>query len=162
MALPADAQAIYDRLIADPVLAALVGQFLRPDGQQPLTAISVMEIGERLPESWEPSGLELRIIRTPSYPRAMPLLGDEVMLRPVFRIHLTQWSLSSAGNYVLQAAVQRVLVLLPGATAADVGIEAGVTGLAQSVIRWMNPEVYATPAVPPEPEPEPEPDPGEG
>lgn len=156
MALPVDAVAIYDRLAADSVLAALIGQFTRPFAQGPIAAISVMEQGERLPEGWSQLGLEVRIIRTPSYPQAIPLMGDEVLLRPVFRMHLTQWSLSTAGVYVLQAAAQRVLALLPGATAEDVTLQAGVTGLSQLVVRWMNPEVSATSAVPPAPPAPPE------
>jgi hypothetical protein len=163
MALPTTPEGIYDLIEADPILPGLLGEFVRPSPQEPLPMLSVMHQGERLPERWEPQGLEVRIAREVSYPDARAMHSGEVHLRPIFRLYVTQWTKGEA-DYVLQTATERLLALLPGATAEDVSLPPELAGgLGQVAVKWQNPEPYLPhDALTNIPEPEPEGGEGDG
>jgi hypothetical protein len=163
------AEAIYDRLLADPELVAGLGIYRRRDGTT-VPAARVATTGDRLP-GVERQGVELVILRFP-YPSPVPLLGLETLVNPMWRLYVAQWTTADGLNRAWEVA-RRVIALLPGATAAPVdmtverqsGSDMGI--LDQFAIRWVDvTDVVETPEVIPSlplPEPEPEPvDPEEG
>jgi len=136
--LPTTAQQIYDRLTADPVVSAGLGTYLLPGGAS-LPAISVLAANENLPPGTVAGGIEITINRMPGL-MPQPLLTGETLLNPTWRIYLVAWD--ALGS--LQALAERVICLLPGATAS--GIQGDPPGeglgvLEQVVITWTNPTV---------------------
>jgi hypothetical protein len=72
------------------------------------------------------------------------LLDEETLLNPTYRIYVMGWQ-SVAG---LRAIAERVIALLPGATAASIEGDApgdGIGVIDQVVVRWTNPVVSVAP-----------------
>lgn len=134
--MPSSAQAIYDRLAADAVVSAALGVYVLPTGAT-LPAISVLAANETLPAGTAAGGIEVVITRIPGYaPRA--LLTAETLLNPTWRVTVLAWD--SLAN--LQPVVERIIALLPGATATTIPGDApgeGIGVLDQVVITWTNP-----------------------
>lgn len=136
MALPTSAQDIYDLLSADDTISDALGTYLLPGGQE-LPAISVLAANENLPAGTVTGGIEVTITAMPGYsPQA--LLTFETLLRPTWRIYVVAWD--ALGS--LQTVAERVIALLPGATAT--GLQGDPPGeglgiLEQVVITWTNP-----------------------
>ena len=140
--LPTTAQGIYDRLQADAALMALVGVYALVDGTT-MPAMAVLSANEKLPPETGIDGIEVVITGVSAY-APQPMLTFETLLRPSWRIYVVAYS--STTN--LQAATERILTLLPGATAVGVPGDApgmGIGVLDQQVVSWINP-VYAVSA----------------
>lgn len=134
MPLPATAEAIYDLLAADSVIAAGLGTYTLPDGTV-RPAIGSFAANEKLPEGTVSNGIEVAITRVPGFaPRTMQ---DGVAPNPTWRIYLVGWGAAAT----LQAMTQRVLLLLPGATASQQGDApgSGIGVMDQTVVTWSNP-----------------------
>jgi hypothetical protein len=143
MTLPATAQAIYDLLLADPAIAAALGTYTLADGVTTRPAIAVLAANETLPPGTTAVGIEVTITEIPGYAPQV-LLSEETLLNPTFRVHVMGWQ-SIAG---LRAIAERVIALLPGATAASIEGDApgdGIGVIDQVVVRWTNPVVFVTP-----------------
>jgi hypothetical protein len=143
MTLPATAQDIYDLLLADATIAAALGTYTLADGVTTGPAISVLAGNETLPPGTTAEGVEITITEIPGYAPQV-LLSEETLLNPTYRIYVMGWQ-SIAG---LRAIAERVIALLPGATAANVEGDApgdGIGVIDQVVIRWTNPVAVVTP-----------------
>jgi len=142
MTLPATAQAIYDRLLADATIAAALGTYTLADGTS-RPAIAVLARNETLPPGTTAVGIEMVITAVPAFaPRV--LLGEETLINPTWRIYVMGWQ--SAAQ--LQAVAERVIALLPGATATSLDGNApgeGIGVIDQVIIRWTNPTAVVTP-----------------
>jgi hypothetical protein len=142
MALPTTAQAIYDRLLADAVIAAALGTYTLANGTS-RPAIAVLARNETLPPRTTAVGIEMVITAVPGFAPQV-LLGEETLTNPTWRIYVMGWQ--SAAQ--LQAAAERVIALLPGATATSVDGDApgeGIGVVDQVIIRWTNPTAVVTP-----------------
>ncbi len=142
MTLPATAQAIYDRLLADTAIAAALGSYTLTDGTT-RPAIAVLAANETLPPGTTAVGIELVITAVPGFGPQV-LLTTETLTNPTWRIYVMGWRSIAQ----LQTVAQRVMALLPGATVASVEGDApgeGIGVLDQVVIRWTNPTVVVTP-----------------
>lgn len=142
MTLPATAQAIYDRLLADATIAAALGSYTLADGTT-RPAIAVLAANESLPPGTTAVGIELVIKSVPGFAPQV-LLSSETLPNPTWRIYVMGWQSAAA----LQAVAQRVMALLPGATASDISGDApgeGIGVIDQVVIRWTNPTLVVTP-----------------
>ncbi len=138
MALPSTAQAIYDRLQADAAIAAALGTYTLVDGTT-RPAIAVLAANEKLPPGTVAHGIELVITAVPGFANRV-LLSTETLPNPTWRIYVMGWQ--SAAQ--LQAVAQRVLALLPGASATPVPGDApgeGIGVIDQVAITWTNPTV---------------------
>jgi hypothetical protein len=132
--LPATAEQIYDLLTADPVVSAALGSYTSPTGATG-PAVAVLAANERLPEGTTASGIEVVITRVPGF--APRVLMEETSTNPTWRIYVMGWKTAAQ----LQAVAERIIALLPGATAAAVPGDApgdGIGVLDQVVIRWTN------------------------
>ena len=141
MPLPATAQDIYDVLLADATIAAALGTYTLADGTS-RPAIAVLAANESLPPGTTAVGIELVITAVPGF--APSLTQEATLPNPTWRIHVMGWQ--SAAQ--LQTVAQRVMALLPGATAASVEGDApgdGIGVIDQVVVRWTNPTVVVTP-----------------
>jgi hypothetical protein len=139
---PTTAQAIYDRLLADTTLAANLGTYTLKDGTT-RPAVAVLAANEAMIPGVSNTGVELVITDIPGY-APQTLIGGEVLPNPTWRIYLVAWG-DTAG---LQTIAQRVMVLLPGSSAASVEGDAPGEGMGvvdQTVIHWTNPAVVVTP-----------------
>lgn len=136
MPLPATAQAIYDLLVADAVISAGLGTYTFADGNQ-IPAIAVLFSGEHLPPGTTVEGIEVTITALPGY-GPQPLLTFETLLKPTWRIYIAGWQSAAT----LQAMAERVIALLPGATASTPTPDApgeGIGVIDQVVVAWTNP-----------------------
>jgi hypothetical protein len=142
MTLPATAQAIYDRLLADTAIAAALGSYTLTDGTT-RPAIAVLAANETLPPGTTAVGIELVITAVPRNAERV-LLTTETLTNPTWRIYVMGWQSIAS----LRTVADRVVALLPGATSANVEGDApgeGIGVLDQVVIRWTNPTVVVTP-----------------
>jgi hypothetical protein len=135
MPLPATAQEIYDLLLADETIADGLGTYTFADGTiQP--AIVPLFSNEDLPAGTVVEGIEIAITRLPFYgPQA---LYNGVLLNPTFRVYIVAWGSAAT----LQAMAERVMMLLPGATAQTLEGDKPGEGLGvidQVVVAWTNP-----------------------
>ena len=138
MTLPATAEAIYDRLLADAAIAAALGTYTLADGTS-RPAIAVLAKNESLPPGTIAEGVELVITRVPGFANRALLTGG-TLPNPTWRIYVMGWQ--SAAQ--LQAVAERVLVLLPGASTNPVEGDApgeGIGVIDQLVVTWTNPTV---------------------
>lgn len=138
MTLPATAEAIYDRLMADGAIAAALGTYTLADGTT-RPAIAVLAANETLPPGTTATGIELVITAVPGFANR-PLLSTETLTNPTWRIYVMGWQ--SAAR--LQAVAQRILALLPGASSVPVPGDApgkGIGVIDQVAITWANPTV---------------------
>ena len=136
MALPTSAQDIYDLLVADEAISEALGVYLLPGGDT-IPAISVLAANEQLPAGTTPGGLEIVITAMPGY-SPQPLLSFETLLRPTWRIYVVAWE--SLGE--LQTVTERIMALLPGATASSLQGDPpgeGIGLIDQAVITYTNP-----------------------
>lgn len=147
MPFPTTGPALFDLFAGDVILSGdeeeetpgLLGSYLLPEDEV-RPALSVLMPEEVLPEEWSTRGVEVAISRFPTN-GPTPLASGEVLLRPLFRIYVSQHRVAPGGAYNLQQVVDRILTLLPGATSADSTLPGGIGGLAQVAIRWTNVEV---------------------
>lgn len=142
MALPATAQGIYDVLLADATLAAALGTYTLANGVSG-PAIAVLAANEKLPEGATATGIEVVITAVPGFAPKV-LMTTETLTNPTWRIYVMGWQSATQ----IQTVVQRVLALLPGATAASVPGDAPGSGIGvmdQVVVSWTNPTVTVTP-----------------
>ena len=140
MGLPTTAQALYDLLVADATVYAALGTYTLADGTA-RKAIAVLAANEHLPEGTVAEGIEVVITAVPGYAPQV-LLSDEVMLNPTWRIYVMAWQSIAS----LQAVAERIIALLPGATASTVPGDAPGSGIGvmdQVVITYTNPCVVA-------------------
>ncbi|MEB3169338.1 MAG: hypothetical protein VKK97_11495 [Synechococcaceae cyanobacterium] len=135
MALPTTAAELFDLLMADETISDGLGTYTFKDGTT-APAMVPLFAGESLPPGTTIDGIEISISRLPLYgPQA---LYDGVMLNPTFRIYVAAWGDAST----LQAMVERVMALLPGATGRSIEGDkpgAGLGVIDQVVVAWTNP-----------------------
>lgn len=134
------AQGLYDLLAADATIAAALGTYTLPDGTV-RPAIGVFFANEKLPEGTISDGIEVSITALPGY--ATQALQEEVATNPTWRIYVVGWQSGAQ----LQAVAERILFLLPGATASTVPGDAPGSGIGvmdQVVVTWTNPAVAVT------------------
>lgn len=140
--LPATAEAIYDRLVADTAIAAALGTYTLADGTS-RPAIAVLAANESMPAGTIAEGIELVITAVPGFANR-PLLSTETLPNPTWRIYVMGWQ--SAAQ--LQAVAQRILALLPGAKTTPIDSDApgkGIGVVDQVVVTWTNPTLVVTP-----------------
>lgn len=136
---PTNAQAIYDWLEADPGLSSMLGTYQLADGTL-LPALAVLWPTESMPPGVTPRGVEVVIWRQTSG-NSRAFLTGEVQPNPVWRITVTQWQPAELAEHEYEAVLDRLAVLLPGASWTDVSMPGVTTGLAQAAVRWANPAV---------------------
>lgn len=139
MPLPATAQELYDLLTADPVISAGLGIYTFANGSQ-IPAAAVLHTNEKLPPGTTATGIEITITGLPGY-SAQPVLSGGVLINPTWRIYVVGWQ-SPAG---LQEIAERLLALLPGATATSLPGDAPGEGIGvfdQVVVTWTNPTAF--------------------
>ena len=145
MALPTTGEEIYDLLLADPTISAALGTYLLPaSGGTPtlMPAIGVFFDNEKLPEGTIADGIEISITRMPGYAPKV-LIGDETILNPTWRVYVVGWQSAA----LLQSVTERVIALLPGATAETIPGDSPGSGMgvmAQRAITWTNPVAMVT------------------
>jgi hypothetical protein len=137
MPLPSDPLGVYDLLAADATLTALLGTYTLPGGTT-RTAIACLWPNERGPGGSTTAGVEVVIARGTTGTTEPHLSGGETTSR-VIRLYVTQWQPASS-PFRLEAAVERVCQLLPGATWQPVNLPDGLTGLGQYAVRWDSEE----------------------
>ena len=143
MPLPADSGELFDLLDADATLQGLVGTYAFKGGGTG-RAITRLWPNEPRDQAAVCSGVEVAIGRVPTR-ISRPLLTGETMATNTLRIYVTQWSVPEGGTPQHDAVVSRIMVLLQGqAEATPSGLPDGLTGLAQTVIRYVAPEVQAS------------------
>jgi hypothetical protein len=134
MALPATAAELFDLLMADEAIADGLGTYTFKDGTT-APAMVPLFAGESLPPGTTMDGIEVSISRLPMYgPRT---LYSGVLLNPTFRIYVAAWGAADT----LQAMAERVMALLPGATARAMDGDPpgeGIGVIDQVVIAWTN------------------------
>ena len=138
MPLPATAAAIYDLLTADATISAALGVYTLANGTTK-PAAAVLAANEKLPEGTVADGIELVITAVPGFAPQV-LMTAETLPNPTWRIYVMGWQ--SAAQ--LQTIAQRIMVLLPGATATTVPGDAPGSGIGvidQVVMTWTNPTV---------------------
>jgi hypothetical protein len=141
MSTPTTSQAIYDLLLADTTIRGLLGTYQLPDAEEPLPAIAVLMDGEDRDAGMRIEGAEVVIARGSSG-RSMPFSTGGETISGLFRLYVAQWTPSDAeGGYNASAIVQRIAMLLPGASWSDGTLPDGLGGLQQFSIVWENPEV---------------------
>jgi len=136
MPLPATAQALHDLLAADPIISAGLGTYTFANGSQ-IPAIAVLFGNEHLPPGTTVNGVEVTITGLPGY-GSQPLLTFETLLNPTWRIYIAGWQ----SAVTLQAIAQRVIAILPGATASAPTPDPPGEGMGvidQIVVVWTNP-----------------------
>lgn len=139
MPLPATAQQLYDVLATDPVISAGLGSYTFPDGSQ-IPSIGVFHAHETLPPGTTVNGVEIAITGLPGYATRTLVTGG-VLTNPTWRIYVSGFNSTST----LQPMAERVLALLPGATAAALPGDPpgeGIGVLDQVVISWTNPTAF--------------------
>jgi hypothetical protein len=139
MALPVDSGELYDLLQADTALVALLGVFtFKGGGTAP--ALTRLWPNEPRDQAARCSGVEVAIGQVATV-LSRPLMTGETISSETFRIFVTQWSVPPDGSHNHAAVIERILVLLQGqAEATPAGLPDGLTGLAQTVIRYVVPE----------------------
>jgi len=136
MTLPATAQAIYDLLVADAVISQGLGTYTFTDGAQ-IPAIAVLFAGEHLPPGTTVEGVEVTITALPNG-YGPQLTYSSTILNPTWRIYIAGWQSAAT----LQAMAQRIIALLPGATATPLQGDPpgeGIGVIDQVVVAWTNP-----------------------
>lgn len=135
MALPTTAAELFDLLMGDETISEGLGAYTFKDGTT-TPAMVPLFAGESLPAGFTIDGIEITISRLPLYgPQA---LYDGVLLNPTFRIYVAAWGDAST----LQSMAERVMALLPGATARAMDGDPpgdGIGVVDQVVIAWTNP-----------------------
>lgn len=138
MPLPTTSLAIYDLLAADTTLLALLGVHTITGGTRP--ALAHLFPKETLEPTTIPSGVEIIVWRSPMGTAANLAQTGEVYQNPTFRLSVTQWEpATTTAPYHIQAVLNRLQTLLPGANVADVTIDGLTTGLSQHVLTWTCP-----------------------
>lgn len=135
MALPTTAAELFDLLMADETISDGLGTYTFADGTT-APAMVPLFAGQTMPAGTTVDGIEISISRLPMYgPQA---LYDGVLLNPTFRIYVAAWGAADT----LQAMAERVMALLPGATARAMEGDPpgdGIGVVDQVVVAWTNP-----------------------
>lgn len=138
--LPTTAEGIYDLLVGDAAVFAALGTYTSNTGATG-PAIAVLAANEKLTEGVTVNGIEITITRVPGF--APQSLMNATVTNPTWRIYAIGWQTADG----LYAMAERIMALLPGATAAEVSGDApgsGIGVLDQVVIRWNNPTIAVT------------------
>lgn len=134
MALPTTAAELFDLLMADETISDGLGTYTFKDGETAPAMVPLFS-GEQLPPGTTIDGIEITISRLPLYgPQA---LYSGVLLNPTFRIYVAAWGAADT----LQAMAERVMALLPGATARAMEGDPpgeGIGVIDQVVVAWTN------------------------
>lgn len=134
MALPTTAAELFDLLMADETISDGLGTYTFKDGETAPAMVPLFS-GERLPAGTVIDGIEITITRLPLYgPQA---LYSGVLLNPTFRIYVAAWGAADT----LQAMAERVMAMLPGATARAIEGDPpgdGIGVVDQVVVAWTN------------------------
>lgn len=134
MALPTTAAELFDLLMADETISDGLGTYTFKDGETAPAMVPLFS-GEQLPPGTTIDGIEITISRLPLYgPQA---LYSGVLLNPTFRIYVAAWGAADT----LQAMAERVMALLPGATARAMEGDPpgeGIGVVDQVVVAWTN------------------------
>jgi hypothetical protein len=135
MALPTTAAELFDLLMADEAIADGLGTYTFKDGTT-APAMVPLFASQSLPPGTTVEGIEVSITRQPMYgPQA---LYSGVLLNPTFRIYVAAWGAADT----LQVMAERVMALLPGATARAMEGDPpgeGIGVVDQVVVAWTNP-----------------------
>ena len=134
MALPTTAAELFDLLMADETISDGLGTYTFKDGETAPAMVPLFS-GESLPAGTVIDGIEIAITRLPLYgPQA---LYSGVLLNPTFRIYVAAWGAADT----LQTMAERVMALLPGATARAIDGDPpgdGIGVVDQVVVAWTN------------------------
>lgn len=134
MPLPTNTGALHDLIKNDPVIATLLGtHILKTGATRP--AISRLWPNETIEPTTRQQGVEIQVERTPSGYAPETCQTGEVATNPTFSIRVTQWK-PLTGTHNIQAVIDRLLLLLPGAYATNVTIQDLTVGLSQYVVTW--------------------------
>lgn len=144
MPLPTDTGALYDLLKNDAIITTLLGTHILKSGAT-RPAIARLWPNETIESTTRQQGVEIQVERVPGGYRPEPCQTGEVATNPTFSIRVTQWKPANNGAHNLQAVIDRILLLLPGAYANNVTIQDVTTGLAQYVVIWTCPTARLAP-----------------
>lgn len=136
MALPTDSGALFDLISTDPVITPLLGTHILKSGAT-RPAISRLWQNETIEATTRQQGVEIQVDRLPMGYASEPCQTGEVVTNPSFSIRVTQWKPAPGGAQNIEAVINQLLFLLPGATANNVTIQDLTTGLAQYVVIWQ-------------------------
>lgn len=134
MGLPTTAAELFDLLMADETIGDGLGTYTFKDGTTTPAMVPLFS-GEQLPPGTAIDGIEITISRLPLY-GPQPTY-ESVLTNPTFRIYVAAWGAADT----LQAMAERVMALLPGATARAIEGDPpgeGIGVVDQVVVAWTN------------------------
>lgn len=134
MPLPTNTGALFDLIKNDPVIAPLLGTHTLRTGAT-RSAISRLWPNETIEPTTRQQGVEIQVERTPSGYAPETCQTGEVITNPTFSIRVTQWK-PLTGSHNIEAVINRLVLLLPGAYASNVTIQDLTVGLSQYVVTW--------------------------
>jgi hypothetical protein len=138
MTLPATSLAIFDLLAADTTLTGLLGTHKLRTGASRLALAHLWET-ETIEQTTQRFGVEIVVKRGPMATAAAPSHDGGGAQNPSFRLVVTQFAPASrTGAYNLEAVLDRLQQLLPGASSNNVTVPGLTTGLGQFVLMWTS------------------------
>lgn len=141
--LPISSFEIFDLITEDSTISDLVGIHRLRDGST-RQAIAHFWPTESIEADTIPEGVEIVVHRKMMGTASVPNETGEVAINPTFRITVTQWEPAPGDGFHQQEIIDQILMLLPGANAADVTIPNLTAGLQQYVITWTCPVLVLT------------------
>lgn len=138
MTLPTTTLAIFDLLAADTALTALLGTHkLKTGATRP--ALAHLWETETIEPTTKQFGVEIVVKRGPMGTAVEPSHDGGGSQNPTFRLVVTQFAPATrTGAYNLEAVLNRLQQLLPGANANNVTVPDLTTGLSQFVLIWTS------------------------
>lgn len=143
MTLPINSYEIFDLFAADTDLTALLGVHNLRDGTTRL-ALAHLFPNESIEATSSTSGVEVIVYRSAQGTMVKTTETGQINVNPTFRISVIQWEPSN-GIFNQDAVINHILLLLPGANAADVTIDDLTSGLQQHTITWTSNVAMITP-----------------
>jgi hypothetical protein len=138
MTLPTTSLAIFDLLAADTTLTGLLGTHkLKSGATRP--ALAHLWETETIEQTTQQFGVEIVVKRGPMATAMAPAHDGGGAQNPTFRLVVTQFRPSPrTGPYHLDAVLNRLQQLLPGANSNNVTVQGLTTGLSQFVLTWTS------------------------
>lgn len=109
-------QVIYNKLVADTIFMALVGDRIFRTSSTTLDAISIVTPGEKLPDLESINGLEVVIHDIANFGRRSYLTGNDD-ITATWKVYLMAWP--PANGATLGVAATRIMQLFSGATTIE-------------------------------------------
>ena len=138
MTIPTTSLGIYDLLAADATITGLLGTHKVQSGAT-RAALAHLWDTETIEPTTQQFGVEIVVKRGPMGTAMVPAHDGGGAQNPTFRLVVTQFEPSPrTGTYHVEAVLNRLQQLLPGANASNVTVPDLTTGLSQFVVIWRS------------------------